>query len=524
MATPTVTCGALGFQQVREELPGSGATKKLAALLPKLPPESQVGLLDALGERGDRAARQAVLQMLQSKTAAVRAAALRALGLLGTTDDVALLAKRATGDSKQETAAAQQSLIRLRGDGVNQAVLAALAKGGPGVKVALLDVLAARNAKAALPQVLAAAKSSEPAIRTAALRALRFLADEKQTAAVVALLKAAKSDAERRAAELALLAICNRGREKCVTAIEAGLAGADAPAQKALLRALGRAGGDKALAALLTQLQAEEAAVRDEAMRVLSLWPDAAATRHLLQIAKSTDSLRHRVLAIRGLVRQASPQDGKPADKTLLSDALKQANRPQEARSVKAVLDPSAAPVEVPEPSPQKGSSVSKRPGSMKLVPLPLELPAAAFRGTPVPQKEPNLEKPRGTARPPFLAPAGTVNLSRGKPVFCSDLVPNGGEIDFVTDGDKEASDFGALELGPGRQWVQIDLGQRSVIYAVLLWHNHAEARVYRDVVVQVSDDPDFLEAFTVFNNDYDNSSGLGIGKDKGTSRPPKAN
>jgi len=35
-------------------------------------------------------------------------------------------------------------------------------------------------------------------------------------------------------------------------------------------------------------------------------------------------------------------------------------------------------------------------------------------------------------------------------------------------------------------------------------------------VVVQVSDDPDFTEGVqTIFNNDHDNSSGLGIGKDK---------
>jgi hypothetical protein len=63
---------------------------------------------------------------------------------------------------------------------------------------------------------------------------------------------------------------------------------------------------------------------------------------------------------------------------------------------------------------------------------------------------------------------------------------------------------------------VQIDLGQKAAIYAVLLWHNHAEARVYRDVVVQISDDPDFLQAQTVFNNDYDDSSGLGIGSNMG--------
>ncbi len=153
---------------------------------------------------------------------------------------------------------------------------------------------------------------------------------------------------------------------------------------------------------------------------------------------------------------------------------------------------------------------------AINLVPIDIQLPAPAFRGTPVPLDVPNVEKPLGKPRPPFLAPQGTVNLARDRLVICSDPMPAAGEVDYVTDGDKEASDFGYLELRPGAEWVQIDLGQRAIIYAVLVWHSHAEARVYRDVIVQVSDDPDFLDAQTVFNNDYDNSSGAGIGSDKG--------
>jgi hypothetical protein len=47
-----------------------------------------------------------------------------------------------------------------------------------------------------------------------------------------------------------------------------------------------------------------------------------------------------------------------------------------------------------------------------------------------------------------------------------------------------------------------------------VLWHYHGEARVYKDVVVQVSDDRDFLTGVkTIYNNDKDNSLGQGIGK-----------
>jgi len=148
-------------------------------------------------------------------------------------------------------------------------------------------------------------------------------------------------------------------------------------------------------------------------------------------------------------------------------------------------------------------------------VPLQTELPKPLFVGTPVPIKLANLEAPRQGKRPDFLVPAGTVNLAKGKKVTASDSEPVVGTLDLVTDGDKAGDEGCYVELGPGKQWVQIDLGQEANIYALLLWHFHAQARVYHNVVVQVSDDPEFTKDIaTVFNNDSDNSSGLGAGKD----------
>jgi len=90
------------------------------------------------------------------------------------------------------------------------------------------------------------------------------------------------------------------------------------------------------------------------------------------------------------------------------------------------------------------------------------------------------------------------------------------GEKEFVTDGEKSGEDGYYVEFGPGVQYVQIDLEDSFHLYTILVWHYHSQARVYRDVIVQVSDDPDFITGVkTVFNNDHDNSSGLGIGKDK---------
>ncbi|MDR1192102.1 MAG: discoidin domain-containing protein [Verrucomicrobiales bacterium] len=143
------------------------------------------------------------------------------------------------------------------------------------------------------------------------------------------------------------------------------------------------------------------------------------------------------------------------------------------------------------------------------LVPLKTELPKPVLIGTPVPVKVANLEPARKGERPPFMLPRDAVNLAQGKAVTSSDSEPLLGELVMITDGVKDGDEGNFVELGDGKQWVQLDLGQTSIINAVLVWHFHSQARVYHDVVVQVSDDPDFISGVTtVFN------STPGAGKD----------
>ncbi len=150
-----------------------------------------------------------------------------------------------------------------------------------------------------------------------------------------------------------------------------------------------------------------------------------------------------------------------------------------------------------------------------ELVPLAIELPKPMFVGTPQDSRVSNLEKPLDKPRPPFLAPPGTTNVALGKPVTASDEEPIIGELEMITDADKEATDGSYVELGPFRQHVTIDLEAENMIYAIVLWHYHRQPRVYFDVVVQIADDPDFTKnVITLFNNDIDNSAGFGVGKD----------
>ena len=162
----------------------------------------------------------------------------------------------------------------------------------------------------------------------------------------------------------------------------------------------------------------------------------------------------------------------------------------------------------------QKQPTTSKET-SPKMAALDIELPKPMFVGTPKPLKVPHWERPLGKPRPSFYAPVGTKNVALGKPVFSTDEEPFIGEIEMITDGDKEAADGSFVELGRLKQHVTIDLEADYNIYAIVIWHYHKEGVVFFDVAVQVCDEPDFItNVRTLFNNDIDNSLGLGVGKD----------
>jgi hypothetical protein len=180
---------------------------------------------------------------------------------------------------------------------------------------------------------------------------------------------------------------------------------------------------------------------------------------------------------------------------------------------VKVAEEVTPPPTNVTEKVTEAVSEYEKKPG---WEPIQIELPKPMFVGTPQDTKVENLEKPRGKPRSPFYAPAGVKNVAFEKPVTSTDEEPIIGEIEMITDGDKEAADGSYVELGPLKQSVTVDLEGEYEIYAIVVWHYHKQARVYFDVVVQVASDPDFISnVTTVFNNDIDNSVGLGVGTDK---------
>jgi len=328
----------MAIKQIREKAPGKDATMRFVALLPKLPPDMQVKLIDALGQRGDVAARPTILKMLNSKTESMRVTAAGALAGVAGPADIPVLAGLAATGSDPEKKVARRSLRLLGGKGMNAAMTGALKGADAKTRIELITALMDRNVTESVPAVLKSVDDSDLAVRLAVLDALRAMADENHTAVIVKRLRSAKDKSERRKAALALLATCRRGKAKCAEAVIAGFDGADAATRILLVRVLTEAGGPKALNEIVARLTDDDKSVRTAALRVLAGWSDRAAVPHLKKIAGDVKNLRNHILAMQGLVRLAGPGKDRPADLATLSEAMKLATRKEEKALVLGTL------------------------------------------------------------------------------------------------------------------------------------------------------------------------------------------
>jgi len=304
---------AIGLQQVREEAKGNAATKQFAAALPKLAPDAQAALLRALGDRGDAAARPAVLDMLKSSDESVRAAALFALGPLGTTDDVVVLIRALDSQSKAEKQAAHESLVRMSGDAASRAIIAALPSAKPAVRADLIAILTARRAGFAAPQVVTAALDNDAVVRTAAMSALAQLGKPDDVPAMLRGVLKASSGEERAAAERAVAAVCDRIADpnKRAEQILKALPSYGADDQTTLLSTLGRVGGPDALKVVESAISDPNLRRHAAGIRALCNWPDASVATKLEGMTEAARDPGERTQLLRALIRVAALHDAR---------------------------------------------------------------------------------------------------------------------------------------------------------------------------------------------------------------------
>ena len=331
-------------------LKGDGVTARFSKELGKHDADTQVLLIGALVDRGEKGALRPVLTAAASSAnPAVRAIAVKSLGDVGDGSSVKVLVNAiAKGRSDEEKQLAASSLRRLSADGVNGAIIRSMKTAAAADRAKLIEILRDRRATEAVDELLAAAGDKDEDVRKAAFKALAELARPKDQKTLINLLVGLKGDKGRTEAERAIAAVSRRIEDEASRA-DAVLAvkGTTMETKCSLIRVLGGIGNARAFETVRTALDDRDSRVRDTAVRTLADWPDSRAIGALLEVFRTTSDRTHRIVALRGCVRLLSTGTGSSQDTLKACGELMKGTRgPEEKKLVLACLakvgDPAA--------------------------------------------------------------------------------------------------------------------------------------------------------------------------------------
>lgn len=286
---------------------GNQGAAKLAALLPKVAPPTQLRILAEL----DASTVTPIVAELKSSDESVRLAALEALGRIGGAEAVSAL---------EATAAA----------------------GEPATRAAAINTLATRGQTAALPTILKCISDADTGVRRAAFAGVRLLGGDAEIEPLGKLVVTSKSEP----ALAALTGLAERVKDKPAAAHTLlGLAGNNTDTIAAFAEVLSVLGGDEALAAVSRLAASGAGDTQETAVRALGNWSSLAAAGPLLTLATNSQTKTETyALAEQGLVTLVKSADSAPMDErvTVALSALAAARRDAERKLALSAL--AAAP------------------------------------------------------------------------------------------------------------------------------------------------------------------------------------
>lgn len=323
--------------------------QEVYTLLPNLPAESQVQLLEVLSQFRDEGVRASFVEVAKSPDLLVRVAALKALQSAGNYTVVEFLVSHAAQSKGKEQMAARTSLWGLRCRGADPAILTNLVKNrNEAIQHELILAVGGRRIKEGLILLLSRAQYSSDRNRQQAIRSLKNIAAPSDLPRLVKLLLSMNKDADRLEMASTIAAVAGKssqsiGRARAVMDELASVT--DVKGRCALYRTLGKIGDDSSLPALRTALSDENPDVKDAVVRALAEWLTAAANEDLLHIAKTFETPVHKMLALQAYIRMIGMEPYRLPESAVqsLREVLNMA-RPEEKKLVLGILPTFASP------------------------------------------------------------------------------------------------------------------------------------------------------------------------------------
>ncbi len=334
----------IGLRAARE-VPGKEVNDALVAELAKTTIDRQALLIAVLADRGDAAALPTLVAAAKAGPADVRIAAIAALEALGNASVIPTLLGAAVDKDANIAQAARSTLARLPGKDVEAELLAQLSSSTGPQRGVLVDLAAERRIEGAFPIILKSAEDADPGVRASAIDTIGAMGDEKQAGYLAAMAQKTQDQKDRANIEKALNLLTGRVGPVCVQYVMPLAKDNDPSLREMGLHVLKGCGGPEALAAVVAAVQDKDDAVKDEAVRTLSTWPnrwpeDAAILEPLTALAKAPKKEAHKVLALRGYFQfvQGSKKLSEKDKLAKMNAVLPLATRLEEKRSAIAAL------------------------------------------------------------------------------------------------------------------------------------------------------------------------------------------
>ena len=294
---------------------------------------AQVAVLDAHLQFGAEAL-ATVRAASKSPLPEVRIAAWQALADLSDTSMIPALSQAAAEGEPAERDAARDTLTRIHGPGVRDALLAYLKQAEATEKVELLLTLGKRSDTAAAPMLLQYANAPEQTVRLAALESLRRLAVTDTLLPLLDLVVTPKSASDRDAVLKALAAVCQTSPDKDNTSrqVIAAMNRLPASERRYVLPVLLELATPEALTEMLKSTQQSDTQLVRQSIRLLTQWPNATPAEHLFEITRTNSDPSLRTLALRGAITVAGREPDPSARLALIRQALSLTNRVEEKK------------------------------------------------------------------------------------------------------------------------------------------------------------------------------------------------
>lgn len=328
-------------------LKGQGVTERFSADLDKLDADTQVLMIGALVGRGEKdALRPVITKATNSTNAEIRALSIKSLGDIGDASSVQVLVNVIeTGNNDEEKKLSASSLRRLSGKNINGQIIKSMKKSTAESRAKLIEILRDRDATEAVDELLVAGSDKDADVRRAAFKALADLAGAEHQKALIKLLLNLKGNVGRPEAERAVIAVSRNLDKAASTEPILAVMDSTTTTKCSFLRVLGGIGNTRGFVAVRQGLKDSNPEVCDTAVRTLANWPDSTPARTLLEIFQTTSNRTHRVVVLRGCVRQMDMGTLPSADMlNICSELMKGTNRPEEQKLILACLAKSADP------------------------------------------------------------------------------------------------------------------------------------------------------------------------------------